>query len=412
MNNRILRRDCLEIALDSIDKNMPEKATLAALEGLNLGERVFCLAIGKAAWRMASAAASFLGDRIAKGLVITKKGHSLGPIQAFNIMEGGHPFPDERSLSAGKSAMAFAESLNRGDHLLVLLSGGGSALMELPMQGIGLEDFRILTEKLLASGAPISHVNSIRKRLSSIKAGRLALAASPAKVTTLILSDVLGNDMEAVASGPTLPDRNTKESTMELIDRYRIELTPSMMDALKKETPKHLENSEPLIIGDIRTLCKAASEKCAILGYRTVALTTSLDCEAREAGRFMAAIAREQRGKGPTGFVIGGETVVHLKGKGLGGRNQELALSAAIGIDGERNVAMISIGSDGTDGPTEYAGGLVDGKSFSRMVSSGIDPHRSLEDNDSNRALIASGDAVKTGPTGTNVNDLIVLLCL
>lgn len=408
---RDLRSDCLEIATYSIGENMPEKATLEALERLDMGDRITCLAVGKAAWHMAKAAAAALEDRIARGIIITKTGHLKEDMPRFYAMEAGHPIPDDRSLKAGALALSLASSLDEQDHLLVLLSGGGSSLMESLMPGIGLDDLISINRALLESGAPIEDINVVRKRLSMVKAGRLALAASPARVTTLTLSDVVGNDLEAVASGPTMPDRATREQAYMIADKNRLYLNRAMKEAMDVETPKTLTLSETISVGDVTRLCFAARERAMALGYETTVLTSSLRCEAKEAGSFLASIGQCHAGKGARAFILGGETVVHIRGGGLGGRNQELALAAAIGIRDLNGVALASIGSDGTDGPTDSAGGVVDGQSFLRMLETGIDPRKALENNDSNRALRASGDLVDIGPTGTNVNDLVVMLC-
>lgn len=408
---RDMRSDCLDIAAYSIGENMPEKATLEALEKLDMGDRITCLAIGKAAWHMAKGADAALGDRIVRGTIITKTGHLKEDIPGFYAMEAGHPVPDDRSLKAGALALILASSLAEQDHLLVLLSGGGSSLMESLMPGVNLEDLISINRILLESGAPIEDINVVRKRLSMIKAGRLALAASPARVTTLILSDVVGNDLEAVASGPTMPDRTTREQAYMIAKKNRLPLTQAMKEAMDVETPKELPLSETISIGDVTRLCRSALKRATALGYETTVLTASLRCEAKEAGSFLASIGQYHGGKGPKAFILGGETVVHVRGGGLGGRNQELALAAAIGIRDIEGVALASIGSDGTDGPTDSAGGIVDGRSFFRMVEAGIDPKKALEENDSNRALGASGDLVNTGPTGTNVNDLVVMIC-
>lgn len=408
---RDLRSDCLEIATYSIGENMPQKATLEALGKLDIGDRITCLAVGKAAWHMAKATDTALGDRIARGIIITKTGHLKEDIPGFYAMEAGHPIPDDRSLKAGALALSLASSLDEQDHLLVLLSGGGSSLMESLMPGVNLEDLISINRTLLESGTPIEDINVVRKRLSMVKAGRLALAASPARVTTLILSDVVGNDLEAVASGPTMPDRGTREQAYMIADKNRLYLTRAMKEAMDMETPKTLTLSETISVGDVTKLCSTASERAIALGYETTVLTSSLRCEAKEAGSFLASLGQYHAGKGPKAFILGGETVVHVRGGGLGGRNQELALAGAIDIRGIEGIALASIGSDGTDGPTDSAGGVVDGQSFFRMVEAGIDPKKALEENDSNRALMASGDLVNTGPTGTNVNDLVVMLC-
>lgn len=407
-----LRDDCLEIIRYSLEKNLPDRSTRETLQSMDLKGPIVCLAVGKAAWTMAKAASEVLGDRISRGLIVTKYGHSGGDVAGMRIIESDHPVPDGKSLEAGKAALDLASSTTKKDRLLVLLSGGGSSLMELPIEGVSLRDMAEITDSLLSSGAPIEEINKIRKRLSQVKAGRLALAAAPSAITNLILSDVLGNDLGSVASGPTVPDDGTAEETMEIAVKYGIRLSRAAQEALKTETPKTIEKVDTIVLGDVSRLCSAAAEKADQLGYETEILAEDLNCEARQAGSFLAAIARK-RGRDnprPRALILGGETVVHLKGEGKGGRNQELALSAAVGMDEVENTMVASVGSDGTDGPTDAAGGMVDGGSISRMRASGIDPIALLEDNDSYRALKASEDLIITGPTGTNVNDLILLL--
>ncbi|EFC90102.1 Hydroxypyruvate reductase [Dethiosulfovibrio peptidovorans DSM 11002] len=405
-----LRDDCLEIIRYSLEKNLPDQSTRETLQSMDLKGPIVCLAVGKAAWTMANAASEVLGDRISRGLIVTKYGHAGGDVAGMHIIESGHPVPDEKSLEAGKAALDLVHSTTKKDRLLVLLSGGGSSLMEFPLEGVSLRDMAEITDSLLSSGAPIEEINKIRKRLSKVKAGRLALAAAPSAITNLILSDVLGNDLGSVASGPTVPDDGTAEEAMEIAVKYGIRLSRAEKEALKTETPKTIEKVETIVLGDVSRLCSAAAEKAKHLGYETEILAEDLNCEARQAGSFLAAIARKRGRDNPRALILGGETVVHLKGEGKGGRNQELALSAAVGMEKVDNAVVASVGSDGTDGPTDAAGGMVDGGSISRMRASGIDPIALLEDNDSYRALKASEDLITTGPTGTNVNDLILLL--
>ncbi|MCF4113770.1 MULTISPECIES: glycerate kinase type-2 family protein [Dethiosulfovibrio] len=405
-----LREDCLEIIRYSLEKNLPDRSTRETLQSMDLKGPIVCLAVGKAAWTMAKATSEVLGDRISRGLIVTKYGHSGGDVAGMSIIESGHPVPDGKSLEAGKAALDLVHSTTKKDRLLVLLSGGGSSLMEFPLEGVSLRDMAEITDSLLSSGAPIEEINKIRKRLSQVKAGRLALAASPSSITNLILSDVLGNDLGSVASGPTVPDDGTAEEAMEVALKYGIRLSRAAKEALKTETPKVLDKVETIVLGDVYRLCTSAAEKANQLGYETEILAEDLNCEARQAGSFLAAIARKRGRDNPRALILGGETVVHLKGEGKGGRNQELVLSAAVGMDEVENAVVASVGSDGTDGPTDAAGGMVDGDSISRMRASGIDPIALLEDNDSYRALKASEDLIITGPTGTNVNDLILLL--
>jgi hydroxypyruvate reductase len=306
--------------------------------------------------------------------------------------------------------------LSEEDTVLFLVSGGGSALFEKPRDGVTLEDLVSVTDQLLACGADIVEINTIRKRLSSVKGGRFARFVEPARVFAVVLSDVLGDRLDSIASGPAHPDESTVREAFRIADKYGLSLRQGLLDALREETPKELNNVSAVIAGSVSALCAAAEKTAEELGYRTLLLTTTLNCEAREAGSFLASIARQIRAAGtplqpPCAVLLGGETVVHLKGKGKGGRNQELALAAALGIRGLKDTVLLSLGSDGTDGPTDAAGGLVDGHTAGVLSGLGLDPESLLAENDSYRGLDACGCLVRTGPTGTNVNDLTVLLC-
>lgn len=376
---------------------------------------VILIAVGKAAWRMAQSAHGILGSRVARGCVITKDGHSMGPIGNLEIYESAHPVPEKRNLTATRRALALVDGLKKEDSVLFLVSGGGSALFELPLDGISLADTTDMTSQLLACGADIVEINTLRKRVSAVKGGRFALACMPARVRCVLLSDVPDGLADSVASGPACPDTGTREKAEAVVRRYGLMLSPSVMDALKIETPKTLSNVEMQITGSVSLLCEAALGFLAEEGFDATLLTTSLDCEAAAAGAFFSAVAREAVRRRPSrarpvAYVAGGETVVKLKGRGKGGRCQEAALAAALGIRGLSGVAFAAAGSDGTDGPTDAAGGIVDGESERRMAEKGIDARERLDENDAYRALTASGDLLITGPTGTNVNDLMLLL--
>ena len=254
-------------------------------------------------------------------------------------------------------------------------------------------------------------MNTIRKRLSGVKGGRFAELASPAKVFSVVLSDIIGDPLDMIASGPAYPDSSTCEDAMRITEKYDLRLSDAARSLLAQETPKTLTNVETQIKGSVRELCAAAAAACEALGYEPMILTDCLCCEAREAGSMLASIARTHARDGKNlAFLMGGETVVHLRGKGLGGRNQEIALSAALGIEGLSNALVFSVGSDGTDGPTDAAGGVVDGQTAKILRERGIDPVQLLNDNDAYHALGAVGGLLKTGATGTNVNDVTVLL--
>jgi hydroxypyruvate reductase len=417
-----VRQDALKIAQKAIEAVLPENAVEAALRGeafsarARSGGRIVLTAIGKAAWRMAKAAAETLGDRLDGGVVVTKYGHSNGPIKGVEIFEAGHPFPDENTIKGTARALERVSGLSAEDTVLFLVSGGGSALFEKPREGITLDDLVGVTDQLLACGADIVEINTIRKRLSSVKGGRFAQFVAPAHVFSVVLSDVLGDRLDSIASGPAYPDGSTSADASRIVEKYGLSLSTVLQEALEKETPKSLTNVTTVITGSVTALCKAAEREAAALGYTPLLLTTMLNCEAREAGAFIAAMAKEIRSSGnpaspPCALLLGGETIVRLKGKGKGGRNQEMALAAAFGIKGLADTVVISVGSDGTDGPTDAAGGVVDGGTIGRLADLGLDAEALLADNDSYHALDACGGLVKTGPTGTNVNDLTIVLC-
>jgi hydroxypyruvate reductase len=420
-----LHNDAGEIIRRSIEANLPGAAVRHALEGRQAAGDVSLLAIGKAAWTMAEAAYAQLGDRITRGLVITKYGHSQGPIADAEIIEAGHPVSDENTILGAEKAILMARALSeaaragKNGELLFLVSGGGSALFEKPQDGISLDDIAGLNRQLLASGADIVEINTIRKRLSAVKGGRFAQLCAPARVFTVVLSDVLGDRLDSIASGPAAPDLTTADDARRIVEKYRLALNPAMAAALDTETPKTLDNVESVITGSVRTLCASAAEAARELGYAPLILCDDLDCEASEAGKTAAAIARRLARNDhadalqpPCAVIMGGETVVHLKdADGKGGRNQEIALTAAGGIAGLDNVLIFSLGSDGTDGPTDAAGGIVDGGTAAQLKAKGVNLARALAHNDSYNALAAVDGLIKTGPTGTNVNDITVILC-
>ena len=404
-----LREDADRIIAAALRDALPDVAVRRELERLPEEEgRLVVVAIGKAAWQMAAAACDTLGERIDRGVVVTKYGHLRGELKSFALYEAGHPVPDENSYRAAQAALDCVSGLTREDRVLFLVSGGGSALFEKPL--IAPEELADITRQLLACGADITEINTLRKRFSAVKGGRFAQRCAPARVLSILLSDVLGDPPDMIASGPAYPDSTTCEQAMEIAEKYGLRLSDDARRCLSMETPKALSNVETRITGSVRQLCASAERVCAALGYEPVFLTDRLSCEAREAGAFLAAIARSQAGRGRRAFILGGETVVHLAGDGLGGRNQELALSAARGMDGLTGALLFSVGSDGTDGPTDAAGGWVDGNTAAALREKGIDIEQVLARNDAYRALQACGGLITTGPTGTNVNDLTVLL--
>ena len=404
-----LRKDADGIIEESLAAILPDAAVEKALKGHTFANgRIVLVAVGKAAWQMARAAADVLGERIDTGLVITKYDHVMGEIPHVRCMEAGHPVPDENSFIATREALALTENLTAEDTVLFLLSGGGSALFEQPL--IPAAELTDLTEQLLASGADIVAMNTLRKRMSAVKGGRFAEHCAPAAVFSIVLSDILGDPLDMIASGPAHPDSSTAADAHAVVEKYRLRLSPTATALLDKPLPTALPNVETHITGSVRELCAAAAMAAERRGYTPVLLTDQLDCEAREAGCFLAAIARTHAREGAYAYIAGGETVVQLKGKGRGGRNQELALAAAEGIAGLTNVAVFSVGSDGTDGPTDAAGGYVDGGTVAALAREGKSAAAALAENDAYPALNAVGGLIMTGPTGTNVNDVAVLL--
>ncbi|WP_280999315.1 glycerate kinase type-2 family protein [Marinitoga aeolica] len=414
--SKILIGDLKEIIDYSIESVLPENAVKSNLKKLNIKEeKLFLLSIGKAAWRMANAAKEELKGKIKNGIVITKYYHSQGNIEDIEIYEAGHPIPDENSIRATEKALELIENLNDEYGILFLISGGGSALFELPEERITLEDLQDITDQLLRSGADITEINAIRKRLSKVKGGKLAELAYPKKIYALVLSDVLGDRLDSIASGPTYKDEITTEKVLEIMKRYDIKMNENLKKALEKETPKNISNAQHIIIGSVKVACDSAINKAKELGYNTLLLTTTLNCEAKEAGKFFANIALEELKsdnpiKKPCAIIAGGETVVSVKGNGLGGRNQELAYSFALEVEGLNNIVFASIGTDGTDGPTDAAGGIVDGNTILSLRKKVIDPLVFLENNDTYNGLKEANALLKLGPTGTNVNDLMILL--
>lgn len=402
-----LRKDAETIIADSIREVQPDSAVIRALKEMTLNGKIKLVAAGKAAWQMAKAASNYLGERLEQGIVITKYGHVRGELPRIRCCEAGHPVPDEGSFDAARKALALTENLTKDDTVLFLLSGGGSALFELPL--IPAEELQDVTRQLLACGADIVEINTLRKRLSAVKGGRFAQHCAPAKVFSIILSDILGDPPDMIASGPTCPDSSTCADAMEIVRRYDLSLREETKQLLMVETPKALANAQWMITGSVRELCDAAARSCRKLGYEPFFLTDRLCCQAREAGSVMASILRTHAGDGKKlAFLAGGETVVRLTGSGKGGRNQELALAAAEGISGLSNAALFSVGSDGTDGPTDAAGGFVDGATRQRLLEEGIHIDQVLLNNDAYHALQRTDGLIFTGPTGTNVNDVTV----
>ncbi len=407
--DRNLRAVADKIVAASIAAVQPDGAVRRALEGQKFPGRVLLVAAGKAAWQMAKAASDFLGERIEAGVVVTKYDHVIGPIANFDCREAGHPVPDENSFAGTQAALDLVAGLSETDTVLFLVSGGGSALFEKPL--VSGEELQNITGQLLACGADIVEINTIRKRLSAVKGGKFAQLCAPAHVFTIILSDILGDPLDMIASGPACPDTATAAQAQAIASKYNLKLSDEAKALLAVETPKGLNNVTTQINGSVRELCAAAAIVCREQGYEPIMLTDMLTCQAKEAGSFLAGIAQTHRNdRKKLAYLAGGETVVYLTGKGKGGRNQELALAAAPGIAGIPGCALFSVGSDGTDGPTDAAGGYVDYQTADALKEAGIDVFQVLKDNDAYHALLKTDGLIITGPTGTNVNDVAVLL--
>ncbi len=405
-----LRDDCDRIVTQSIRRVQPRQAVQRALADRSFpGGQLLVVAVGKAAWAMASAAFEQLGRKITGGIIITKYDHSQGAVGDLEIWEAGHPVPDENTFKATRRALELTEGLTEKDTVLFLLSGGGSALFEAPL--IAQAELLQLTKDLLACGADIVEINTLRKRMSGVKGGRFALHCAPAHVFSVVLSDIIGDPLDMIASGPAYPDSSTAQDAKQVVEKYRLTLSEKALEYLEQETPKSLDNVETVITGSVRELCEAAAAACESLGYKATVLTDCLTCQARDAGAFLAAIAQyHQITDQSLAFLAGGETLVTLTGKGLGGRNQEIALGAASLLSGTHETAVFSFGSDGTDGPTDAAGGFVTSNTCNQLKEQGISPFEVLRNNDAYHALKACDGLIITGATGTNVNDVACVL--
>lgn len=405
-----MNNDAKKIIDEALREALPDSAVEKALKDIHFDQgKVILISIGKAAWQMAKAAYDKLGERIATGAVVTKYGHSKGDIGKLEIFEAGHPVSDANTYLATQRCIELVSGLSKDDNVLLLISGGGSALFEKPL--VTEEESQAITKQLLYCGADIVEMNTLRKRLSAVKGGRFAKLCQPAHVSSIILSDIIGDPLDMIASGPAYPDSSTTEQALKIIDKYSLYLSAKALECIKRPTPKSLDNVTSYITGSVKQLCSSAAKTAKSLGYEPIFLTSSLNCEARDAGLFLSAIARDNEDSGKKlAFIAGGETVVHITGKGKGGRNQEIALAAADGIRNIKKCCIFSVGSDGTDGPTDAAGGCVDQDTAAKLEEKGINIASVLKENDSYEALKAVDGLIFTGPTGTNVNDLTVLL--
>lgn len=404
-------------------------------------ERVLLFGIGKAGAPMARAAADILGERLAAGVVVVKEGHAdqIGdfglpkgeaqseihnPQSTIELIEAGHPVPDERSVTGARRVVELLASATERDLVIGLISGGGSALLTLPAPGVSLRDLQVLTQLLLASGATITEMNALRKHLDQVKGGGLVGLAGGATFATLILSDVIGDPLDVIASGPTVPDASTFAEAYGVLERYGVvaRTPPAVLAHLRSgvagrvpETPKpgdpRFDRVQNVIVGSNRQALDAAAAAVAAEGFEPSVIATPLQGEAREVGVTLARLARTD-GRRPQALLAGGETTVTLHGDGRGGRNQEMALAAVEELAGQRDVVLVTLATDGGDGPTDAAGAVVTGATLHRAAALGLDPAASLARNDAYTFFDALGDLLKPGPTQTNVNDLALLLTL
>jgi glycerate 2-kinase len=396
--------------------------------GLADFRRLVVVGAGKASAPMAAAVEAVVGDRLPiEGSVTVRYGHAA-PTRHVRIPEASHPMPDAAGVEATQAMVDLLRDADERDLVVCVISGGGSALLTLPAEGVSLEDLQRTTDALLRCGATINEINVVRKHLDSVKGGGLARLAAPAQLVTLVLSDVVGNPLDAIASGPTVPDTSTWADAAAVFDRYGLwDLVPVAVSRRLRagaagdlpDTPKPgdplFERAQAVVVGSNLLACEAAAAAAREQGLQALVLTTYVEGEAREVGRVLAGLLREVDASGhplgrPCCLIAGGETTVTIRGDGRGGRNQELALSAAFSLRGLRDVLLASVGTDGSDGPTDAAGAFVDGTTLDRAEALGLDPARSLADNDSYTFFDRLGSLIRTGPTNTNVNDLYVLL--
>ncbi|MFY3740261.1 MAG: glycerate-2-kinase [Candidatus Nitrosomirales archaeon] len=416
----------------SVKKNVKLKGKTLHIMGikysLNNFDSIHVIGSGKASGHMAEALFGILQDRITDGLVIIpenlKTKLQTGKIK---LLKASHPIPSHMGVRGVKKMLACVSNLTERDLVICLISGGGSALMPLPYDDLTLENKQEVTSDLLKSGANIYEINAVRKHLSSIKGGRLAEKLQSAHIVSLIISDVIGNRLDTIASGPTVPDRTTYNDVIHVLKKYGLwnSLSVKVKRVIEKglsgtipETPKSgsriFRNVKNFVIADNEQACKAALNQLRSRGIHAILLTTSLQGEARDVGRYVASLAEktDNRKRKPAALIMGGETTVTVTGKGKGGRNQELVLAASIGISGLRNTVLASLGTDGIDGNSDAAGAIADTFTIKRAERLNLDPQKFLQNNDSYSFFKRLGDTIQTGPTGTNVDDLLILLCM
>ena len=412
-------------------KRVGDRLTLAdQTYDLTSFRRVRVVGAGKAGAPMAAAIESILSDRLEDGLVIVKEGYREPGCRKIQLLEAGHPLPDERGVLAARQLNQMLQDSQSDDLVICLLSGGGSALLVSPATGVALEAMQDLTGALLRSGANIQEINTLRKHLETLKGGNLARRIAPARLITLVLSDVIGDPLDMIASGPTVPDPTSFQQAWEILERFDLidQAPQAILTHLQKglegqieETPKSdnllFERTQILVIGSNRLAAQAALEQARLEGFNTLLLTTSMQGEARQVGRVLASIGREMAESGrpvprPGCVIAGGETTVTVTGDGLGGRNQEVALGAVADLAGIQKVMLISLATDGGDGPTDAAGAVVTGATLERAQALGLNATVYLKNNDAYHLFDPLDDLLKTGPTMTNVNDLTFIFSL
>lgn len=436
-NRRKALEEILRAGLDAVDPEQAvrryvrrEDKTLLAGDrsyGMDRYKRIIIVGAGKGTAPMAKALEDILGDMLTGGRIIVKYGYGMS-LQRTQVVEAGHPIPDEAGLRATEELLGELQRCTEEDLVICAFSGGGSALLPAPIPPFTLEQKQECTRLLLECGATIDEINAIRKHLSRTKGGQLAKEAYPATVISLLLSDVVGDRLDVIASGPTVPDESTYGDCLRIVERYELvgRLPKGMVEhfnggiaGVVPETPKQgdpvFSKVQNLIVGNNRECLLAAREKATSLGYNTLVLSSQIEGEAREVAKVLAAIGKEICQISlpiapPACILAGGETTVTIHGKGKGGRNQELALACAIAIDGWEGISMLSAGTDGTDGPTDAAGAIVDGTTCRRAREAGLDPNAFLLANDSYSLFESLGDLLKTGPTRTNVMDIICMI--
>ena len=372
--------------------------------------RIYLIGLGKASPSMCRAVAEILGGRLVAGVAAVPHHFDGNLARSIQTYRAGHPLPDDGSLAAGQAVADLLISTTPEDLVVVVISGGGSAMLELPVRGVILEDLRTLNTLLLQSGAPIQAINTVRRALSQIKSGGLARLATPARVVALILSDVVGDRLSAIASGPTVLRRPSPKEARAVLDAYAIwnQAPMGVRTVLSAPTIPATPARRPinLLVGSNRLVMDAAAQSAAALGFQVDMVSRKMRGEAKAVGKRFAR--RLKRSAGPVCLLMGGETTVKVRGDGLGGRNQELALAAALAMEGVPNVALMALATDGVDGPTDAAGAVISGETVPALRKSGIDPERALANNDAYRALDAVRGLLRPGPTGTNLNDLVV----